>query len=47
MGIICSKYSENPKLLENFEYEINNGKTRKLGKKKNTVIYNFLFNKID
>ena len=34
MAIICSKYSENPKLLENFEYEINNGKTRKLGKKK-------------
>tara|TARA_Y100000991_G_scaffold109438_2_gene82464 strand:+ start:281 stop:1018 length:738 start_codon:yes stop_codon:yes gene_type:complete len=47
MAIICSKYSENPKLLENFEYEINNGKTRKLGKKKNIVIYNFLFNKID
>lgn len=47
MAIICSKYFENPKLLENFEYEINNGKTRKLGKKKNTVIYNFLFNKID
>ena len=47
MAIICSKYSENPKLLEDFEYEINNGKTRKLGKKKNNVIYNFLFNKID
>jgi ERCC4-type nuclease len=47
MAIICKEYSENPNLLEKFEYEINNGKTRKLGKKKNDTIYNFLFNKFE
>ena len=34
MIMICKEYSENPKLLENFEYTISNDKTRKLGKKK-------------
>ena len=47
MMILCKEYSENPKLLEKFEYSINNDKTRKLGIKKNEVIYNFLFNKIE
>lgn len=47
IAILCQNYKENPGLLENFEYEINNDKKRKLGKKKNDTIFNFLFNKID
>ena len=34
IAILCKNYQENPGLLENFEYEINNDKKRKLGKKK-------------
>ena len=47
MIIICKECSENPNLLENFEYIISDDKIRKLGKKKNATIYNFLFNKIE
>ena len=45
MAILCQSYNENPQLLEKFEYEISNEKKRKIGKKNNENIYNFLFNK--
>lgn len=45
MAKLCQYYNENNLLLENFEYEISNGKKRKIGKKNNEIIYNFLFNK--
>lgn len=47
IGLLCSNYEKDCKLLENFEYEIKDCKKRKLGKKKNELIYKFLFNKIE
>jgi ERCC4-type nuclease len=45
IGLLCKKYEINPQLLEHFEYDISNNKKRKIGKKTNNTIYNFLFNK--